>query len=102
MLVSLLMHIFKCENKKRNWFMKFSSKYDILYYYGYDSNGKSFCTCPSYHYDKGRIDGKCKHIREAMQIGKVEHMSQYYIKSELDTLNKLFMIQETRSCVGYQ
>ncbi|MCK5613592.1 hypothetical protein KAR91_67605 [Candidatus Pacearchaeota archaeon] len=93
------MNVFKWEDKNRAWFSSFSSKGDRLYHYGYDSLGEYICTCPSFHYDTGMIDGKCKHIRESMQTGKVKHMSQYYIKSELDTINKLFYdTRDPKSC----
>ena len=84
------MNVFKWEDKNRAWFSSFSSKGDRLYHYGYDSLGDCYCTCPSFHYDKGKIDGKCKHLRDVMKAGVKQYMSEYYIQSELSTINNLF------------
>lgn len=86
----------------RLWFNVFASDKSRLYHCGFDNQNQSYCTCPSFYYQKGTIDNLCKHLREHKHYRElVEPMKSHYIKSNLNVINELFYRPDRPEECGY-
>jgi len=91
-----------CLLNGRAWFQQVSSDGTRMYHYGFDTQGDVLCTCPSFHYQKGTQDGKCKHIRSKLEyLSELKPMANYYLKSNLQVINDIFYDPRNKEHCGY-